>query len=116
MRRRRESAVKIILVGLPPMLRGLVEAAVAEQPDIEIVGEVDDPSGLDEVIARTGARAVVAADDALDETRALGLVGAAHIRIVSSSGDGRRACVYECRPQREKVGELGPDTLVRLLG
>jgi DNA-binding NarL/FixJ family response regulator len=67
--------VKIVLVGLPPMLRELVEAAVADQPDIETVGEVDDANGLEEVIARTGARAVVAADDALDETLALRVVG-----------------------------------------
>jgi hypothetical protein len=72
-------------------------------------------NGLEEVIARTGARAVVAADDALDETLALRLVGAAHIRIVSLSGDGRRGSVYECRPQRDEVGELSPDGLVRLL-
>jgi DNA-binding NarL/FixJ family response regulator len=107
--------LRIVFVRLPALLRELIREAVEAQPDLQVVGELDDASALEDAIAGTGARAVVAADDALEEAAALELVGATCVRVVRLSADGRRASLYESRPQREDVGDVDLETLVRLL-
>ena len=106
--------VRILLVGLPRLLRELVEAALEAQPDMSVVGEAEDASELAETVERAGATAVIAAEEALDEARALELVGSLRIEIVTLSADGR-AAVYECLPQRRDVGAVDPKTLAELL-
>lgn len=62
----------------------------------------------------TGARAVVAGGEAVDEARAIRLVASVAVRVVTLGADGR-ASLYECRPQRRDVGQIEPQTLVQLL-
>jgi DNA-binding NarL/FixJ family response regulator len=56
--------IAILLVALPRLLREQVEAAIDAEPDLEIVAERDDSSELEEALRSTGARVVVAGDDA----------------------------------------------------
>jgi hypothetical protein len=106
--------IKIVLVALPDMLRELVEAAVQTEPGVKVIEERRDAAGLERVVARAGARAVVAGAESLDAEDALAVVTTARVRVVTLSADGQ-AAVYECRPQRRDVGELTPDALMRLL-
>ena len=106
--------VRIVLVGVPQLLREIVEAAFEVQPDISVVGETEDASGLAQTAERTDATAVIAAEEALDEARAIELVAALRLEIVTLSTDGRHATVYECRPQRREVGAVDPKTLAQL--
>ena len=107
--------IAILLVALPRLLRDEVEAAIEAEPDLEVVAERDDSSELEEELRRTGARVVVAADDAVEPARALALVASSGIRVITLSGEGREASVYECRPERQSIGELSPEALTRLL-
>jgi DNA-binding NarL/FixJ family response regulator len=107
--------VKLVLVGLPRVLRDVMEAAVQTEADLEVVAETPDASGLAGLIAETGAHVVVADAEAVDEPRALRLVASVSVRIVTLSGDGRRASLYECRPERRDVGQIEPQTLIGLL-
>jgi hypothetical protein len=104
-----------VLVGLPNILRDLVIEAMEREPDLELVGEQPDASGLEDVIGRTGARVVVAADDAVDEALAFRLVASMPVRVATLSAAVRHASVYRCRPERLDVGELTPGTLAQLL-
>jgi DNA-binding NarL/FixJ family response regulator len=107
--------IAILLVALPRLLREQVEAAIDAEPDLEIVAERDDSSELEEALRSTGARVVVAAEYALEPARALALVASSGIRVITLSGDGRDASVYECRPEQRSVGELSPQALAELL-
>jgi voltage-gated potassium channel Kch len=107
--------IKVVLLGLPPLLREIVEAALEAEPDLEIVEDTDDVSALDRIVERTGAGAVIASGQALDEPRALAVVGTLRVRIVTLNQDGRRGTVYECLPHRRDVGEVEPGTLATLL-
>ncbi len=109
------AVIAILLVALPRLLREQVEAVIGAEPDLEIVAERDDASGLEETLERTGVRVVVASDDSVDSARALALVASSGIRVITLSGDGRGASVYECRPEQRSVGELSPQALARLL-
>ena len=107
--------VRIVLVGLPRLLREIVEGALEAQPDMSVVGEAEDASELAETVEQAGATAVIAVEEALDEARAIELVGSLRIEIVTLSADGGRAAVYECLPQRRDVGAVDPKTLAELL-
>jgi DNA-binding NarL/FixJ family response regulator len=107
--------VRIVLVALPQLLREIVEAAIEAEPDMSVVGETEDESALAPIVEQTDATAVIAAEEALDEGRALELVGSLRIELVTLSADGRRAAVYECRPQRRDVGPVDAKTLAQLL-
>ena len=107
--------VRILLVGLPPLLRELVEEALEAEPDLELVGDTEDAGNLGRLVERSRADAVLAGGQAIDEPRALALVGALRVRVVILTEDGRRAAVYECRPQRRDAGEVDPRTLADLL-
>ena len=107
--------VRIVLVALPQLLREIVEAAVEAQPDMSVVDETEDESELAAIVERTGATAVIAAEEALDEARALELAVLLRIELVTLGADGARAAVYECRPQRRDIGAIDPKTLAELL-
>jgi hypothetical protein len=107
--------IKVVLLGLPPLLREIVEAALETESDLEIVGDTDDVSSLDRIVERTRAGAVIASGRAIDEPRALAVVGKLRVRIVTLSQDARRGTVYECLPQRRDVGEVEPRTLATLV-
>lgn len=108
--------IRVLLLGLPVMLRQIVSQTIAAEPDLEIVGELEDMRlaaarqphvvivglGADEPVLEACVPAVVRALlDHLPRAKVLGLLP-----------DGRSGYVYELRPQRAPIGELSPATLI----
>jgi hypothetical protein len=110
-------ATKIVLVGMPTMLRQLVRSVIASPPGLAI--EVDElphdtlasPSlrerDVDLVIIDTAA--------ASDETVEAFLAERCGVRVLGVSSDGRRGLLHEMRPHRVLVGELSRDVLVEIV-
>ncbi|MGQ0570739.1 MAG: hypothetical protein ACT4P5_14625 [Armatimonadota bacterium] len=87
---------------------------VLEQPDIEIVGELDDPFGLLLEAGRAQADVVILG---LHDAEFPGvcthlLTEYPHIKILGITKDGRRAFLYELRPRKVVVGEVSPQGLL----
>jgi chemotaxis response regulator CheB len=107
---------RVLLLGMPTMLRQIVREAVATVPDIDIVGEVPGSlDDLDEVIAATPDVFVVGREDTSDAAVARLLRERSGVRVLGISSDGAQTTLYEMRPHRVSLGELGPAALAALI-
>jgi hypothetical protein len=89
---------RIVLVGLPRVLSGIVTDLVSPEPGLAIVGEVED---ADVAIAQLEPGAA----EALLEVRP-------RLRVVAISADGREASTFELRRYEEWLGEVSPKVLL----
>lgn len=103
---------RILLTGLPPMLREIVRDAVTAEPDMEVIGEFDDGTAF--------LRALAAADVVIGGTRDLD--GAAfpdellsawpHVKVVMVTISGAAAAIFELQPHTKPLGDVSPGGLV----
>jgi DNA-binding NarL/FixJ family response regulator len=109
--------LQILLVDMPLMLRELIEEAVAAQPDMNVVAAIPDAGslltatrekqpdfvlfGVNQEDAKGFPAACLALLGESPRTQALG--------IEAIEG---HAYLYELRPQRTALGEVGPEDLV----
>jgi hypothetical protein len=110
--------IRIIVIGLPQILRDVITEIVADQPDMEVVGDLPDGAnpatvedlggsfvairvGNDGELPDVGAR--------LLERRARGF------RILGLSSEGRTGFLYELRPTQIAIGEVTPERLLRAI-
>lgn len=103
------SRKRVLVLGLPPIEREVVEAIVADDPDVEIVAadelSPEPASRADFLILGTESPAVVArflADNP----------GAQAFVFANPGGQGY---LYELAPQRTSLGEVSPQLLVEVL-
>ena len=83
-------SVRVLVANRPRLMRELVVATIADQPDIEVVGEVEEESGI---------------EPALEETRP-------DFLIVALDGDDRLPQVYQSILRRHpdvKIIAIAPD-------
>lgn len=99
---------------MPQMLRDIISGTLSSEADMDVVGELH--GGVDLLTAASQMQAEVVvvglADSELpgDCLRLFDLQR--HIHVLGVSGDGRRAFLYDLRPQRTPLGELSPQELV----
>jgi chemotaxis response regulator CheB len=108
---------RVLLVGLPALLRDLVEQALSEAPELELVGEADEESGFEAALETTGAELVIATSEegeVADRGRDA-LEARASLRVLALEKDGARASLWRLRIERVDVGEVTPETLPSLL-
>ena len=109
--------VRILLVAIPPMLEDVVRQVVAEQTDMEIVGEV--AGGVDVLLdaGQTGAELVIVVlgDSELPGVCSHLLDEYPHIKVLGLTRDGRSAFVYESRPQTVVSGEVSVQGLRNMI-
>jgi hypothetical protein len=107
---------KIVLLGMPTMLRQLLVRIVAQVPDVDIVAELPDDDLRSPRVAETTADVVVVdSDQAPPEDVAALLLARCRTKVLGLSSDGRRAFLHELRPHRVPLGELSPAALVEVL-
>jgi hypothetical protein len=104
---------RIILVGIPPLLSDLVRSTLAEDPDLEIVAELDGTASVEEPARAARADCLVTALDGVQVPPAYASAVRKRpgMRLVGLIEGGRRCLVYELLPRCSIVGELSPDTL-----
>jgi hypothetical protein len=97
---------------MPRILREIIEQAVADEPDMEIVGVEGRDVPLRQAVESTRADFVMAgADYDLGEVARV-LDERPRLRVLAVAGDGREAFLYELRPTRTPLGEVSPQTIV----
>ena len=108
-------ADRVLLIGLPPMLRELVGQTVASAPDIELVGEISSAEPAEEAVKRYQPSVVVLTSDHPDlrgDWPGLLGQGSCKLRLIALEPGGRAGAVYELRPLCEPLGEFSPDALI----
>lgn len=106
--------VRILLADMTPMLLSIIRSIVADQPDIEVVGELSEPTRLQAMVERTRAAMVIVGRDRPIPPDAFGqlLARTPPVRVLAITDEGRAAVLYDLRPQRIPVGELSAARLV----
>jgi DNA-binding NarL/FixJ family response regulator len=103
---------RIALVDMPRILREIIEQAVADEPDMEIVEIEGSGVPLRQAVATARADFVIAGADYDFGEVARVLDERPRLRILAVAGDGREAFLYELRPTRTPLGEVSPQTIV----
>jgi DNA-binding NarL/FixJ family response regulator len=102
---------RILLVEMPQILRDIVAGVLADEPDMEVVGEAATMNGLSQTVVETGADVVVVGRN--DPSLAATLMERrARLRVLAVTAGGRESWLYELRPQRIPLGEISPQRLV----
>ena len=105
--------VRILLVGLPRMVRDMFEHAIGEQPDMALVG-VAERAKLFELTREAEPSFVIvdAEDDSLpDDCRRL-LAERPSLRVLGVESRAGRATLFELRPWRIAIGAVSPADVV----
>ncbi|PYV77855.1 MAG: hypothetical protein DMG96_09820 [Acidobacteria bacterium] len=63
--------IRVLVANRPRLMRDLVRATISDQPDIEVLAEIEDDSKLAEIIAELKPDFVIIALDRLDERPAI---------------------------------------------
>lgn len=89
--------VRVLVANRPRLMRELVLATISGQPDIEIVGEIQDDSRVLESVARTSPDFLIVALESLDHRPSLCdvlLERYPHLRILALTPDQNVSICY----------------------
>ena len=99
------------------MLSDIIADVVSVQPDMQIVGTVEQHGAM--VAAARSARPDVVVigleDSELPETCGPLFEAFPRIRVLGVASDGRGASLYELRPRKTSLGEVSPEGLVQAI-
>jgi DNA-binding NarL/FixJ family response regulator len=109
--------IRVLLAGLPRILREIVEHALAEAQDIEVVGTVEALGAVNGNLAQLQPDVlIVGLDDESDATRLdRFLYEMPRLTCLAIAGDARRAFLYELQPRAKPLGDVSPGGLVRAI-
>jgi DNA-binding NarL/FixJ family response regulator len=105
--------IRVLMSGMPRILRDIVSQLVAEQPDMRVVGAFADDVGPDTLtelqpdvlVLGSGGGNVPALCRALVQRRPA-------LKVLAVEMDGRRTWLYEMRPHQTLIGEISPTALL----
>jgi DNA-binding NarL/FixJ family response regulator len=102
--------IRVVLAGMPRMLRDVFSQVLADQPDMEVVGDLTDVLDLLPAAAQTRSDVAILGlrDAGFPSICARLLDQHPRIKILGVTPDGRRACLYELRPSEVPVGDVSP--------
>lgn len=100
--------VRVLLLGLQGLLHDVIKDVLDRAPDLTVVAEPSNPAELPDAVRRTGAEVVVCAlDEATAEQVGVRVLEPhARMKVVAIQDDGRRAVLWELRPNRREIGDL----------
>jgi DNA-binding NarL/FixJ family response regulator len=105
--------VRILVSIAQPLLRAIVQTALAHEPDLGTVDAVSSHERLEDRLQREEADIVIV--DVRDRDPAevgLGLLALRPaLRVLTIAGDGQRAQLYQLRPCERPLGEIPPEGL-----
>jgi hypothetical protein len=102
---------------MPRMLSDIITDVIGDQPDMEKVGDLPSRDGLRAAVETTAADVVLLGllDSDLPDDCLPVFTAYPSLRMLGVAADGRRAFLYELRPQRFPLGEVSPNGLVEAI-
>lgn len=98
--------IRVALLVQPPVLHSLLAGMLADDPDVQVVGQdADGPEDADVVVLSQPDPENEAAPVAM-------LLRSPRSRVLTLATDARRAVLYELRPHRTPLGELSRQALL----
>ena len=115
--------MRVVLVGMPGMLRDLVREIAEAEPGVAIVAEVAERRDAPLIIRDVRADFVIlgldegadaSAGEVSEDVSDL-LTGNPGLAVLGITSDGKRAYLYEMRPHLVPLGELSPAVLIDVI-
>lgn len=105
--------LRILLVGMPRIVREMLERTIAEQPDMLLVGVAAREQLLPATRETRPDFVVVGVEgeEPPDDCRRL-LGEQPHVRVLGLEANAGTAYLYELRPEMSPLGEVSPDDVV----
>lgn len=107
--------MRILLDGMPQMLRTIVKDILSSDPQCEIVAETAEQNNLRAQLRETPVDVIILASpdvDAVSDRFAPLLAHHPATRIIAITSDGKRAFLYDLRTHVTPIDELSPATLL----
>jgi DNA-binding NarL/FixJ family response regulator len=107
---------KILLVDMPRMLRDIVRAVAAQDPALQIVGEVSWETDLTATAYLYDAAVIVAGARAKSRSEIGELLEARpRTRVLTIAADGAQSILYRLSPEAVALGDLSPARLLEAI-
>jgi hypothetical protein len=109
--------MRVLLLGIPNLLAGIIRSALADSPIILLDERLDGPDDLSVKVKSTGADAVIMRDGPLTrvETSVALLKSFPSLKVVVISKNGRSGTLRELRLHTVRIKELSTGILKRVL-
>jgi chemotaxis response regulator CheB len=109
--------IRVLLAGLPRFMREIVERALVEAQDIEVVGVIDALGEVNGMLTHAQPDVlIVGLEDESDAPRLdRFLYASPRLTCLAIAGDARRAFLYELQPRAKPLGDVSPDGLVHAI-
>lgn len=106
--------IRVLIVALPGILRDIIRGLLADEDDVEVVGDLRETEAVLAFMNRVPTDVVVmgCANSELPESGRRLFDEHPAVRVLCLSADGRRTFLFELRPHRVAIGEVSPDELV----
>lgn len=107
--------MRILLNGMPQMLRTIIKDIVSADPGCEIVAEQVEEANLPAQLSQTPADVIILAVRELEDIPGRFVSLLAHhpaTRIIAITSAGNRALLYDLRPHLTQIDELSPAALL----
>lgn len=113
---RRNAPIRVLLVELPPLLRGMLDAGLASQPGIELVRESDATARHATASGESIDLIIVGLESGrLPEDVERDMARRVGPRVLGIETGHGRGVLYALRPHRTPLGELSIDELPELI-
>ena len=106
---------RVLVFGIPELLREIVIRLLAEEPDIDIIAPGKVATGLTEALQRYAPDVLVVgyavSRNGSDGPRAELFSTDLRLKVITVADDGRSGYLYRLRPERVPLGELSSECL-----
>jgi len=109
--------IRILLAGMPRMLRAIIAELINSQLDMRVVAEVGRDGALRDLARQLEPDMVILGVDGQEipaEAREL-VRERPSTKVLAVEATGRRAWLYELRPHLELIGEISNDALLEAI-
>ncbi|MEV5409807.1 hypothetical protein AB0K60_13330 [Thermopolyspora sp. NPDC052614] len=107
---------RVLLAGMPTILREIVRRIMENEQDIMIIAEVPDVRPVMPEMAKAGPDVVILGAEQMPESEVVELLRErCRTRILEISSDGSQTILFEMLPYRVPLGELGPESLLAVI-
>jgi DNA-binding NarL/FixJ family response regulator len=106
--------IGVFLAGMPPLLHDIVRDTIANQTDMQLVGDLSvGDSVVDTLKNREIDVAIVGAREPDDATRTDELfLSSPRSKVLVIATSGRSAVMYQLRPHKRPLGDVSPQSLL----
>ena len=109
--------IRVLVFGIPEMLREIVVGILAREPDFEIIAPSSVATELSEAVQKYTPDVLVSGSrltcNGANRTYAELFRAGLRLKVITVAEDGRHGYLYRLRPEQVPLGELSSQCLVR---